>query len=193
MKTSIVLDCETLALTPRSVITEIAALAFDEAGTVIDHIDLRPDIWEQLAAGREVDGGTLEFHRAHGTLPTCDGMDGCIDAAVQLAAFFREHKPEHVWMQGTDFDRPLVEDFCRGVGQPLPWRFSISRDARTLWDLAFPGKKHPPRPHRALADCEETLACILRATDAIRKPLPPLTVINPHGNPDFATFSPEPK
>jgi hypothetical protein len=46
---------------------------------------------------------------------------------------------------------------------PLPWEFWKSRDARTAWDMAFPGQKHAPRPHRALADCHATLADLTAA------------------------------
>lgn len=159
MEKSIILDCETLGKGPSAIITEIAAIAFDRATmTEIDCLDLRPAIFQQLRNGRSYDGSTLDFHAREGTLPAdLSGNLDCRIVAVRLEAFFLDHEPERVWIQGTCFDRPLIEDFMRGQGRRLPWDFWRSRDARTAWDMAFPGEKHPKRDHRALNDCRDTL------------------------------------
>ena len=166
---SVVIDTETLHTSPSSLITEIGVIAFepvqhseDNEIVVCDHLEIYPDFWEQLSAGRETNADTIAFHRKNGTLPILPNPHSipCIEAATQISAFIREHKPKHVWIQGTDFDRPLIENFFKWLGRPLPWHFGISRDARTLCDLAFPGEKHSKRPHKALADCMETLDCI---------------------------------
>ena len=184
MNTSILLDIETLDTTPTSLITEIAAIAFRvppldpgrPLGTlpepiVLDHLDLTPDFFEQLAAGRTFTADTISFHRCNGTLPTLDPrmQTPCIQVAVEIAAFFREHNPKHVWIQGTDFDRPVIEDFFAAVGQPLPWKYSKSRDARTAWDLAFSGQPHPKRPHKALEDCQQTIADLISALTELNR------------------------
>lgn len=169
MSTSILIDTETLGVSPTSIITEIAAIAFtmgdDGTPTVTDHIDLRPDFWEQLADGRTFDASTISFHRTNQTLPETNTPDAipCIQVIAQLDDFIRQHQPRHVWIQGTDFDRPLIENFCGDHNQPLPWKYSISRDARTAYALAFPGQRHPKRPHKALEDCQATLADLTSA------------------------------
>jgi hypothetical protein len=163
---SILIDTETLGLTPGSVITSIAVIAFTRRDlTVIDHLEIVPDFFEQLSIGRTFDPETLAFHRRNKTLPRTDAGEEtpCIEAVVNLAAFIRHHQPHRVWIQGPDFDRPLIEDLCKSFKQPLPWHFSKSRDARTAYDIAFPGKKHPPRPHKALQDCQETLIDLAEA------------------------------
>ncbi len=163
--TSAILDIETLATSPQSIITEIAIIIFDRAThTVIDHLEIFPDFFEQLAAGRAFDPDTLSFHRKNGNLPNGkDNQTPCLHAIVKMQEMFTEHQPKHVWIQGTDFDRPIIEDFCKAHNQPLPWRFSKSRDARTTYDLAFPGQSHPKRPHRALEDCQATLADLIQS------------------------------
>ena len=173
MFTSILLDTETLGLSPTSIITEIAAIAFTigEDGTpfITDHLDLRPDFWEQLTAGRTFDADTIAFHRNLGTLPNIQSpiinnqSMACIEAITSLTAFIREHNPRHIWIQGTDFDRPLLENFCDAHNQPLPWKYSISRDARTAYALANPGQYPAKRPHKALEDCQATLADLTAA------------------------------
>lgn len=169
MHTSILIDTETLGLKPTAIITELSAVAFrigeDGLPVVTDHIDLRPDFWEQLAARRTYDADTIAFHRANGTLPETNTPNSipCIQAIVHLAAFVSENRPRNVWIQGTDFDRPLIEDFCAAHNQPLPWKYSVSRDARTIYAAAFPGEKHAKRPHKALEDCQATLTDLVAA------------------------------
>jgi hypothetical protein len=170
--TSAILDIETLATSPRSLITEISIIIFDRATlTVIDHLEIFPDFFEQLAAGREFEADTLAFHRKNGTLPQIGNHTETpwLHAIVKIEELFNAHKPKHIWIQGTDFDRPIIEDFCKAHNQPLPWRFSKSRDARTAYDMAFPDQPHPKRPHRALEDCKETLADLISALKEINR------------------------
>lgn len=156
---SLLLDCETLALGPGAVITEFAAIAFCRNTLAMqDYILLKIDPYAQLAAGREVDPGTIAFHARNRSLPTDGARETPFYAAASLQRFICLYQPRRVWIQGTDFDRPLLENFFRQLGQPLPWDYGISRDARTTWDLAFPDVRHPKRPHNALDDCLATLA-----------------------------------
>lgn len=163
---SAILDLETLDIKPTSIITEIGLIIFRRDDlTVIDHLSITPDFFAQLAAGRTFDPGTIAFHRNNGTLPCTDPatQTNLHQAAAELAQYFREYKPTRVWIQGTCFDRPIIEDFYRSLSQPLPWHFTASRDARTAWDMAFPTQRHPKRPHKALEDCQATLADLTKA------------------------------
>jgi DNA polymerase III epsilon subunit-like protein len=168
--TSAILDLETLATSPRSIITEIGLIIFDRATlTVIDHLEIFPDFFEQLAAGRESCPETIAFHRNNGTLPNIQSpiinhqSIPCIQAVVEVAACIATHRPQNIWIQGTDFDRPIYEDFCQAQDQPLPWKYHQAKDARTTYHLAFPGQRHPKRPHKALEDCQATLADLIAA------------------------------
>ena len=168
MTTSIVLDIETLDTTPQAVITEIGLVAFNRDDfTPFDELRLVPDLFYQLLRGRSIGEDTIEFHRKNGTLPETTRGITPIAAIVAIQDFITRHRPHRVWIQGTDFDRPIIEDFCRSELQPLPWKYSISRDARTLWDTTFPGVKHVPRPHRAIQDCRATLCDIYTALKAL--------------------------
>ena len=86
---------------------------------------------------------------------------------LELQAFIAHHKPSHVWIQGPDFDRPILEDLCRQLGVDMPWKYYLTADSRTAWNLAFPGQKHDPRPHHALPDCKATLADLARSLIAL--------------------------
>ncbi len=163
--TSIIIDCETLGKEPASVITEIGAIAFDRHTFVeTDSILLKPALFQQLALGRTYTADTLEFHARNGTLPKdlSDSTD-CTHAVTLLSAFFLKHNPERIWIQGTCFDRPLIEHFCAAVKQPMPWQYWQTTDARSMWHAAFPGIKHAKRPHTALGDCRATLSDLVNS------------------------------
>lgn len=158
---SIIIDCETLDNTPRSIITEIGAVIFQRSDfQIVETLDTRLDIYDQLAT-RGVSKETIEWHRKKGTLPEkATGLLPFI-AAAKLQDLIQRHNPVRVWIQGTCFERPLIQDFFEDLGQPLPWHFTKSADARSIWDTAFPGQRHPSRPHHALADALATLPDII--------------------------------
>ncbi len=160
---SAIIDTETLDKTPRSIITEIGAVIFRRSDfQIVETLDIRLDIYDQLAT-RQVSKDTIEFHRKKGTLP--DKATGTLPfiAAAKLQDLIQRHNPVRVWIQGTCFERPLIQDFFEDLGQSLPWDFLKSADARTVWNLAFPGQRHPSRPHHALADALATLPDIINS------------------------------
>jgi hypothetical protein len=164
MSTSILIDTETLDTKPSSLVNEIAVIAFDRTSLqVVDWIVLHPDFFEQLALGRTFSADTIAFHRRNKTLPTLGLGTPLHLCLAYLTVFFAEHKPARVWIQGTCFDRPIIESMCDHFNMPLPWHFTKSADARTEWETAFPGVKHPKRPHKALEDCQATLADLIAA------------------------------
>lgn len=158
--TSIILDLETLDTSPTSIITEIGVIAFNRSDFSERSImELHPSLFHQLAAGRTASADTIGFHAKKGTLPdNVNTHNTPAKIVAWLAEFFETQTPHRVWIQGPDFDRPILENFCNQFGAALPWDFWRTRDTRTLWDIAFPGIKHDPRPHHALADCRATLA-----------------------------------
>jgi len=163
--TSLILDIETLDTAPTSVITEIGALAFHRADfTEASCFFARPCLFSQLASGRTTSASTIGFHQQQGTLPT--DLSASLtpqDAAHSLRRFIASVAPRRIWIQGPDFDRPIIEDFFAQFGGGLPWDFWRTRDTRTIWDAAFPDVKHDKRPHHALPDCRATLADLTKA------------------------------
>ena len=166
---SIIVDTETLDTTPSSIITEIALIAFHRETLIItDHLIIRPDFFEQLTLGRTWTADTIAFHRKRGTLPETTGLS-CFQTVAQTEAFFQKHPAHRVWIQGTCFDRPIIKSPPSHFDPPLPWHFTRSSDARTTYDLAMRGKKHPRRTHQALEDCKDTLSDLIEALNAINR------------------------
>jgi len=153
------LDIETLDTTPGAVITELAAATFrrhDRTFTILDELELPLDLWEQLKTGRTFSPETIAFHQKHKTLPTGSPAESPADAFHALRHF--AEGVETVWIWGLDFDSPILSDLARQLGQPLPWPYWQSRDARTVWKLAFGDKRHASRPHKALDDVRASIA-----------------------------------
>jgi hypothetical protein len=161
---SVVLDIESLCRKPTAAFHEIGAVLFERTTfTPIEIFQAFPDIPDQIILGRTIDPDTLTFHRLQKTLPSQWAGEPFHDALHRFYSWIRQHQPKHVWIQGTCFDRPMIENAFDQVHLPLPWKFSRSRDARTTWNNAFPDKSHDTRPHRGLADCQATLADIAAA------------------------------
>jgi hypothetical protein len=157
---SVFLDLETLDTRPSAIVTEGAFVAFDEdTGEILGELEITPDFWDQLSAGRTWSKETVAFHGRLGTLPEGRG-DDLRECELFVTEFFRSHAPERVWIWGADFDRPVREDFMGGF---LPWEFWKTRCARTVWDVAFPGVKHGKRPHRAMEDVKASIGDLINA------------------------------
>jgi len=153
------LDLETLDTTPGAIITELAAATFRRHGesfTILDELDLPLDPWEQLKTGRAFSPATIAFHQRHGTLPTATATESPADAFQALRHF--AEGVETVWIWGLDFDSPILADLARQLDHPLPWSYWQTRDARTVWKLAFGDKRHATRPHKALEDVRASIA-----------------------------------
>jgi len=156
--TSLILDIETLSLRPNAIITEIGVIAFNRADFApIDQIVIRPGFYPQIESGRHLCNDTVQFHRRNKTLPMeVTDEDPTVSIAL-LLAFVRKHHPQNIWIQGPDFDAPILQSFHQQNSAELPWKYWQVQDSRTAWKLAFPGIKHDPRPHSAIGDCEATL------------------------------------
>ena len=170
MTTSIILDIETLSRRPDAIITEISLIAFiREDFTQYGGQCIRPGFYPQIEAGRHLCADTLRFHRKNKTLPMQVTDEDPKTSIRLLADFVRQHNPVHIWIQGPDFDRPILESFHQQFGAALPWDYWRIRDARTAWNLAFPGVKHAPRPHSALGDCTATLHDLAKSLIALNR------------------------
>ncbi len=168
--TSIICDIETLSRKPSAIITEIGLLAFNRADFVaFDEITVRPGFYPQIESGRHLCAETLRFHRKNRTLPMAvTDLEPTI-AIREIADFIGRHNPEHIWIQGPDFDRPILESFHQQFGEELPWDYWRMMDSRTSWNLAFPGIKHDKRPHTAIGDCKATLADLAKSLIALKR------------------------
>jgi len=159
------LDIETLGITPGSIVLEIAAASFKPDGTIKFSIHHRIDILDSLAHGLTADPETCKWHQQRRTnIHTPEPAAVTLwHAMSSLRMFIDLEKPTTIWAWGMDFERAHLQHLAHLIAQPLPWPYYKSADARTVWNLAFPGKKPERRPHTALEDVHAQIADLTAA------------------------------
>jgi exodeoxyribonuclease VIII len=156
MKKSLMLDMETLAVSPNAVVLSLGAVHFDPYGTgYSDSLYFRIDIDDQDALGREVDPGTLEWwgrqdpaimeeaFSPDNRIPLVESMDRFHKFAWGCSAF---------WSHGATFDLVMIENIYGQLNKALPWNYWQLRDTRTLFDLGHDPEMPQGSKHNALED-----------------------------------------
>jgi hypothetical protein len=139
MAQDIMIDLETLGITPNSVVLTIGAVIFDPRGNgVTEVLDLRPSIEEQLEMGRVVNDATVTWWGNQSASAQHEAL-GDHDRIPLLEAMEKLHKfcwnRGKVWSHGAAFDVVLMENCWAAVGMQEPWVFSTVRDTRTIYDI----------------------------------------------------------
>ncbi len=71
-----------------------------------------------------------------------------------------------IWAKGPTFDLSIIEFYCNRLNMPIPWKYNVPRDLRTLQDAyEFAGLTLPARKeitHNALQDAIDQADMICR-------------------------------
>lgn len=152
------LDLETLATSPDSVILTFGAIKFnpfDPDSAMDDGIYFRIDVDEQVALGRKVDDGTVAWWGTQSEEVREEAL-GEHDR-ISLDDFTRALNKfvvgaNRIWAQGPVFDIVILENLYRQLGKPAPWQYYTIRDSRTLLKALGDTRKGGALLHNALAD-----------------------------------------
>jgi oligoribonuclease (3'-5' exoribonuclease) len=168
----ILFDLETTGLTPGSAILEIAAATFDiNTGTIHETFHTHIDLFDSAACGLTICPDTAKFHHLLSTpLPKGPTLWAALSS---FSLWVKDQNAPAVWAWGADFDRPILSHALHLIHATLPWQYWETRDARTVWALAFPGQKHPKRTHQALPDVLASIHDLTRAYNHLTTPLLP--------------------
>ena len=155
----VMLDLETLATSPDSVILTFGAIKFnpfDSNRDMDDGLYMRVDVDEQINLGRRVDEGTVAWWGTQSDEVREEAL-GEHDR-VSLDDFTRQLNKfvltaDRVWAQGPVFDIVILENLYRQLGKPAPWPYYAIRDSRTLLKALGDDRKGGTLLHNALADC----------------------------------------
>ncbi len=160
MAKHLMVDLETMATGPDSVILTIGAFKFDPWGPNVDRSEhntfyRRVDTETCEALGMQIDPGTLDwwskqspeiieeaFHPDN-RLPIGQVMDEFHKFAWGCDAF---------WSHGSIFDIVILETYYRKLGKALPWNFWQIRDTRTIFDLGYDPQMPKDQKHNAFED-----------------------------------------
>ncbi len=130
----VMIDLETMGLTPGSAIVSIGAVIFDpRCNRVTKNTFYRELDWSNQ--GRQIDPSTQErwTRRVAGARAALDGLDDLEGALADLKTWLpRDCKP---WGNGATFDISMLEDAYRQHTIKIPWKFWNVRDCRTIKDL----------------------------------------------------------
>lgn len=141
----LMVDLETLGVKAGSAILSIGAVVFDPDKKLPKKIPENKifyqniEIKTSLAAGFTIDQETVDWWKeqpkaAQDILKT-DKIP-VQKALLNFRIFFIKNKLQFIWSQGSSFDVALLEDGYRKIEMGFPWRYTNSRDTRTIFDLA---------------------------------------------------------
>jgi hypothetical protein len=135
------IDLETMSTHPsNAVVLSLAAIPFELFAAGPKHgptLKRVLNINEQLMKGREVLASTQAFWMDQPEEARAHWFDARLQVQVaevlcELADFVREHKPERIWANGIVFDIGNLETLFRQFGVPVPWKYNVPRDMRTV-------------------------------------------------------------
>lgn len=152
----LMVDLETLAVTPRTVVLTLGAVTFNPFGNEIyDELYFKIDIDDQDKLGREIDQNTLDWWAKQ----NLEVMEEAFDPSGRIKfedAITQFHKfawgCDKFWSHGSVFDLMILEDMYQQLNRTPPWEFFNLRDTRTLFDLANPEMEKSVNQHNALFD-----------------------------------------
>lgn len=159
----LMIDIETLGVTPFSAVLSVAAVKFDPAtGEIGDSFYVNIDRDSSVALGLMVDEKVEEWWTAPARAEAWQRMqDERVSAERAAEAFcdwFRRNcdfENTIVWSHGAAFDFPILESYLRIAGQSVPWNFRNIRDDRTLFavaDVDFASLPKEGTYHDAMSD-----------------------------------------
>ena len=154
----IMIDIETLAVTPDATILTIAAQCFDPMGTGYIDKQYYARITLESQEDRRIDDITVDWWKKQ---PEAAAEAMAEDNRVPLEeALDNLHKLcwkcNLIWTNGPVFDISILENACKSRGRPIAWQYFKVRDARTVYSL-WPDHPKPPTSHHALEDCRRQI------------------------------------
>jgi DNA polymerase III epsilon subunit-like protein len=174
--TDVMIDLETLDVTPTASILTIGAVRFDPFGDDIaepscDKLYIKVDLDSCDRYGGTVSDSTIEWWSNQSKAAQEEAFDplGRIpieEAMNQLYKFCWGGK--RVWSHGATFDIPICEFYFRKVGKAIPWQFWEARCTRTLFDIGIDPKRPPVLKHHALEDAWNQAVGVQNVFKALR-------------------------
>lgn len=156
IKKHLMVDLETLAVSPGAVVLSLGAVHFDPLGTGYnDTLYFKINLDDQDALGREIDPNTLDWWSKQDPAIMEEAFSA--DDRISLTdATNRFHKfawgCDAYWSHGATFDLVILENIFGQLKKSVPWSYWQLRDTRTLFDLGHDPEMPQARKHDALQD-----------------------------------------
>lgn len=169
MTVDVMIDMETLDVSPNCVILTIGAVTFNPKGSgVISRLELRPTIEEQTENfGRVINEDTLRWWGTQSASAQEEALGdrdriSFKECMEQLSKFCWNKRA--IWSNGSAFDCVIAESAFRQLGLSIPWNFWSLRDTRTLYDITGVKLKDGGHvtTHKAVEDAEHQVIVLQR-------------------------------
>lgn len=175
---NIMLDLETLGVTPGAAILSIGAVEFDFSGKLgrSFYRNVSPASCE--AIGLRSEPSTVAWwERQSAAAKDALMVDrkSITEAVAEFAKWLGRADWLNIWSHGAAFDTVILEAAFRAVGAPVPWRFVNVRDTRTvfdLFDLDLRDLNRAGTHHNALDDAKFQAIAVAKALAKGRAPEP---------------------
>ena len=156
------IDLEGLATGPDTTILTIAAQAFDPFGTGYYDRHYYARVTLESQENRSIDNSTIEWwatqpeHAREEAFGEQDRIP--LDQALDELGKLIWHS-KLIWSQGPTYDMNILEHAYKSYNKPLPWKYYMVRDSRTVFSL-WPEQPIPPTSHHALEDCRRQIGML---------------------------------
>lgn len=162
----LMVDIETLALTPRSVITSMAWVGFDSERIIFAQSHVLDWGYQMERMKRDVDAGTLRFHMQHPEAMKLwiNGADDPLH--MPLWSYYTAcGRATRIWAKPTRFDIVVLNDLARDLRPGFKdLNHKKYRDVHPLQDALKPDELPPDSglAHDPLADCYWQIGVVQR-------------------------------
>jgi hypothetical protein len=156
MTKHLMIDLETLATCKRAVILTLGAVEFDPYSDQEpwDPVYIKLDVTQQTEQGRVITDDTLDWWSKQSEEIQADAFSEDGRTTIREALDQLRRAVAHctdIWAQGPQFDISILEDLYVSNEEPVPWRYGVIRDSRTLLSIA-PDCRINELAHNSLAD-----------------------------------------
>lgn len=156
MASDVMVDIETLAVSPDATILTIGAQGFDPFSDRFTSDTFYARISLESQEGRAVDDGTVEWwsQQNEASREEAFGEDNRLplkEALEQLTPIL--WKAERIWANGVTFDMVILEHAFKSNGLNMPWKYFQVMDARTIYKMNTEMRMSQSNSHNALEDC----------------------------------------
>jgi exodeoxyribonuclease VIII len=156
------IDLEGLATGPDTCILTIAAQAFDPFGHGHYEQSYYARVTLESQPDRAIDQGTIDWWATQPAIVRDEAFneEGRIplDQALDELGKLIWHS-KLIWAQGPTYDMNILEHAYKSYRKPLPWKYYMVRDSRTVFSL-WPDQPIPPTSHHALEDCRRQIGML---------------------------------
>jgi exodeoxyribonuclease VIII len=156
------IDLEGLSTGPDTTILTIAAQAFDPFGKGFYEQSYYARVTLESQENRVIDDNTIAWwatqpeHAREEAFGEQDRipLDEALDGLGRLI-----WNSKMIWAQGPTYDMNILEHAYKSYNKPLPWKYYMVRDSRTVFSL-WPDQPIPPTSHHALEDCRRQIGML---------------------------------